>query len=519
MSKTYRCASTPNDCPEPIGLQDTIDEAMDIISRHIDKSTSSSGTYRKPPILISRLARGGKTTALLALFDRLKDDGKNVMFISFNGSSNFMRLKEESEEEAFYRVIAAQLVDSNGYEGKVVPDWETLDRHIGVRPFVLLVDEINALSFPVSGKLSIILKKYFLDKANRFLVISSHLPVDLELDFNRESAGSLRPCEVLSLPTCTEIKLIRKMSDKCSHISVPTVAYYGGFPSLLYSRFQNEDFDPDQWFLRSKFAAVKSKNSFLPDFVDELLEGQLRLTHADIRGFDKLASLRTIYVKGQKEQRIHWPLCYIHRILDEVVDPAAKEIVSLICNLRFHQEHFDVGHWWEEIVKIAFLLRFVQSANSGNAGPFELCVRNEAIGASVLTKPLGPDTLSVAEAKRDMDAELKKLTGTDGCYLVLFYPCQLRLEQFDGYVAFFKVANGRSVKRRCRIVGYQCKAGKDGSDGRKPSWLHKAVLFRGKATQKTTEIRDWVHASKEDVKEFLGFSLAMLYDLFNGDAA
>ncbi len=335
VSKTYRCASTPNDCPEPIGLQDTIAEAMDIISSHIDKSTCSSGTYRKPPILISRLARGGKTTALLALFDRLKDDGNNVMFISFNNSSNFMRLEEESEEEAFYRVIAAQLVDSNGYEGKVVPDWETLDRHIGVRPFVLLVDEINALSFPVSGKLSIILKKYFLDKANRFLVISSHFPVDLELEFNRESAGSLRSCEVLSLPTCTKIKLIRKMSDKCSHISVPTVAYYGGFPSLLYSRFQNEDFDPDQWFLRSKFAAVKSKNSFLPDFVDELLEGKLMLTHADIRGFDKLASLRTIYVGGRKEQRIHWPLCYIHCILEQVVGPAAKEIVSLICNFQF----------------------------------------------------------------------------------------------------------------------------------------------------------------------------------------
>jgi hypothetical protein len=208
----------------------------------------------------------------------------------------------------------------------------------------------------------------------------------------------------------------------------------------------------------------------------------------------------------------------MHHILEEVVDPAAKEIVSLISNLRFHQEHFDVGHWWEEIVKIAFLLRFLQSANSGNAGPFELCVGNEAIGAAVLTKPLGADTLSVAEARRDMYEELDKLiTDKDGCYLVLFYPCQLKLKQFDGYVAFFKVANGVSMTRR--IVGYQCKAGKDGSDGTKPSWLHKAVLFRGKATQKTTKVKGWVHASKAVVKEFLGFSLAMLYDLFNEDAA
>lgn len=163
---------------------------------------------------------------------------------------------------------------------------------------------------------------------------------------NLESAGSPRPCEVLSLPICTDIKLIRKMGGKCSHISVPTLAYYGDVPSMLYSRYQNEDFDPDQWFLRSRFAAVNSKHPFFPYFVDELLEGKLRLTHADIRGFDKLASLRTISVGGQKERRIHWPLCYIHRILEDVVDPVAKEIASLISHLRFHQGHFNVGHWW-----------------------------------------------------------------------------------------------------------------------------------------------------------------------------
>ena len=104
----------------------------------------------------------------------------NAMFVSFNGPSNFVRLEEESEEDALYRVIAAQLVVLNGHKGKVVPDWKSLDDHIGESPFVLLVDEINALSFPVSGKLANILKEYFLNKANRFLVISSHLPVDLE---------------------------------------------------------------------------------------------------------------------------------------------------------------------------------------------------------------------------------------------------------------------------------------------------------------------------------------------------
>jgi len=105
-----RYVTTPKDCPEPIVLDKTIDDAWNIIANHIYESSSPSGSYRKPLILISRMARGGKTTVLLALFDRIKSSGVNVMFISFNESSNFMRLEGESEEEAFYRVIITQLV-------------------------------------------------------------------------------------------------------------------------------------------------------------------------------------------------------------------------------------------------------------------------------------------------------------------------------------------------------------------------------------------------------------------------
>ena len=88
----------------------------------IYSSSSAVGTYLKPPIFISRMACGGKTTVLLALFDRLKATGMNAMFISFNGLSNFIRQEGESEEEALYRVIVAQLVDLNGYVGKILPD-------------------------------------------------------------------------------------------------------------------------------------------------------------------------------------------------------------------------------------------------------------------------------------------------------------------------------------------------------------------------------------------------------------
>ena len=518
MSELLRCAASSNNCPEPIGLDKTINEALSITSSHIQESSNSSGTYRKPPLLISRMARGGKTTVLLAIFDRIKATGNNAMFITFNGSSNFKRLYEESEEEAFYRVIAAQLVDLNGYRGKIVPDWEFLDHHIGESPFVLLVDEINALSFPVSGKLSIILKNYFLDKANRFLVFSSHLPVDLEGDFNRESAGSVRPCEVLSLPICMNMKLLREMGSKCAYITKSTVAYYGGIPSLIYCEYQNRDYSPVQRFLSFNSLTITAKNSFLADFVDELLEGKMRQTHVDVRCFDKLASLRTVVLgpQHQKEQRIHWPLCYIACVLELVgSNPiVASEIVSLITKIRFYQDDLNVGGWWEEVVKIAFLLRFVHSANSGSAGPFGLCGANEAQGAVISAVRFLPATKSVDEARREMHSTLGKLN--DGCHLVLFYPSNPSLEQFDGYVAFKRVArNRRSSNVQSIIIGYQCKAGCANSEGEKPSWLHKAILLRGNAMMNASYPRQWYHASKEEVTAFLGFSLAMLCDLYN----
>jgi len=77
------------------------------------------------------------------------------------------------------------------------------------------------------------------------------------------------------------------------------------------------------------------------------------------------------------------------------------------------------------------LLCFVLSANLGLGGPFRLYGENEAIGAAILTKQLGPNTTAVSEAEEEIYSELVKLN--DG------------FERFDGYVAFAKIENGSSV--------------------------------------------------------------------------
>ena len=75
---------------------------------------------RKTFILISRCPRGGKTTILTHLHTHLqKSTDIRVMTVSFNGTSGFERILDETPSESLFRLIIK------------------LDRYIGDEPFVV----------------------------------------------------------------------------------------------------------------------------------------------------------------------------------------------------------------------------------------------------------------------------------------------------------------------------------------------------------------------------------------------
>lgn len=82
------------------------------------------------------------------------------------------------------------------------------------------------------------------------------------------------------------------------------------------------------------------------------------------------------------------------------------------------------------------MLRFVQSTNCGNAGPFELYDYYEANGATISTKLLGPDTITVSDAEKEVNSELENLPKER--HLALFCPSNSKFEQFDGFVSFIE---------------------------------------------------------------------------------
>ena len=61
-------------CPPDrlVGLEPVMQCAVQIVVDGVGKCTGEDGDYRVAPLVFSRLARGGKTTALKTLFDALK---------------------------------------------------------------------------------------------------------------------------------------------------------------------------------------------------------------------------------------------------------------------------------------------------------------------------------------------------------------------------------------------------------------------------------------------------------------
>jgi hypothetical protein len=160
---------------------------MNIINNNqIDRCGATSGANRVPPLVVSRLARGGKSTFLRLLFDRLKEQGYVPIVINFNGS--FARRPGESNLEAVLRLICIQLLPVGSWDpSTVVCNQQYLLKYISDncnnRKIVLLIDELNVLGVPLDNATSVMLKEHFLDKTGYFLVFSTHVALDLEMNF------------------------------------------------------------------------------------------------------------------------------------------------------------------------------------------------------------------------------------------------------------------------------------------------------------------------------------------------
>lgn len=529
-------------CPRDklVGVESVLTDALKIIIRNAPRQVSTeSGRSRVPPLIYSSLSRGGKSTFLMLLFDRLKSgnfatgsspsagsDSVHIqmapIIISFNGG--FRRRSGESDLDALLRVIASKLVsleDSSDACQSIVCDKRELLRHIEltskVMPVVLLIDELNMLSRPLDEEASIFLKEEFLDKANRYLVYTTHVLFGLDevkLGDSLTSSSiyiriSSRGYKTVHQPISYDIKALRSMSDDCRALTSMEAALYGYIPSLIFS-VKAGDVELIDLF-KVKWRAINMLNEYncLQQFIQAVLNGN-----------SNSPTVREFYMFGyvSEQSKVRWPLCYIDLILSSCVENLniewIKSLISgvneLVESLKTFAKKESSGFDWEVIVTVGIVLQCLHASLNGSYGPFSIAVHCKPFGSVVQLRTMPGEMKTLEEAKKFIDTELAQCK--ESTFLILT-PAYASFPYFDGFVCY----KAGGVDRR---IAFQLKAGGKAPDkGKAPviaSWLDKAVLIRGKAPGKVNASivpLKWHYLNGKEVKELLGYSLTSLIQI------
>ena len=150
-------------------MASALEAAAAVITSELAQATDPTGANRKPPAAASRFSRGGKTSFLRCLYDRLQSAEIAPIIVNLNG--DFQLQHDETVLQALARVIGKALCPSlKDEEGPydLTCDINSLKQFINSRPerVVLLVDELNALGTPLAADASF----FFLNK--RFWIVS-----------------------------------------------------------------------------------------------------------------------------------------------------------------------------------------------------------------------------------------------------------------------------------------------------------------------------------------------------------
>lgn len=497
-------------CAEPIGVDESVNVAVVLIQECIELETST--TYRKTPLIVSRCARGGKTTILSKLHSALQAAGVMCLSVSFNGVSGFRRsLSTETETEALFRMITNQLDPSMETQSKRYVDWKLVDNYIGEGPFVLLIDEINALTTTIGSDLAEILKEYFLDKKNRFLVMSSHQPFMTNVDGNSisplwsdsVSLLSCRSIQLLKMPESYNIEQLIKMNEtKCSGLTRSQASFYGGIPSLMYIvSIQKTELPATRFSLYNQRLPLPTQDLFV-DFVEAVVTG---MPNISLKRYFCFSS--DVSAEDNTGVKITWPLCYIQCVMEQFsyLD-VAMEIKECIETLAKDSKTVGDGMVWEQSVRIAVLLQFVLAVNGKYKLPFDLGDVIEARNADIKVIPLGQGIKSVEEARLKINSYSNHFSRNT---LVLFTPIEASLAQFDGFCVRFE---NHQLQKVC---GYQCKDNRKGAKGQVPDWITGGGhLLRNEAPTRCKKEgyneKRWLYYNSTETDQFLGWSLRMM---------
>jgi hypothetical protein len=378
------------------------------------------------------------------------------------------------------------------------------------RKLVLLIDELNMLGKPLDHDASAFLKKVFLDPVNRYLVYTTHVP----LDINEHSLGGISNREgvTIDLPISTDPKELQKMFQQGTNVVYKSdVVFYLGIPALIFS-MKRGDFNADVRvqmcldLMRDKYGQFNDLgiSELLKSFLDLFLSGSKGLDiKKEVQSFDQFS-----VIESNHKQR--FPLKFAAAIIS-ALNRKSYVSESIFSRMRILindliPSSFDLpdsGTEWEYVIELAVLLHCLKAQLFQSH--FAFMLRDIKVEIAEFDRlPDEVDTLDGAY-KYIQDFTFNKKPGT----LMFFKPVNQKFERLDGLIAF-KQPNGQ-----LKVIGYQVERGevKLSYDSihslyEGVSWLDQVFWVQGKPREGTKKEYGKIHFVKiDELRQLLGYSL------------
>ena len=477
-----------------MGIDACVEACMGLIEKYINQSDGSV-TNRVPPTCAARCARGGKTTFLQKLGERLAEAQYLPIFVSFNGESPVKRRDNELADEWLYRTIAYALLGANSsLRQDVAAKFGTVTcRESTLQPYfksqknvVLLVDELNQLLLKspnnanrdAERQAARFMKDVFLGAEGAYMVFTSHVQ-STGLDLTQYMEGnSVRGLEITGLPFAAELEELQTMSTAFSGLTHMKAAYYSRVPALLWSSHD------DGSLLSQKFSQIQQHpKGHLAAFLSEVFSGT---PLKDMEAFRQLTD-------GSQKDRAIWIPCFMSHFLFQcsITWPACG-VLSRWLQAMPAAEQKD-GKAWEKIIAVAFGLRYVWQRMGGEQHSW----LHGHEGAAIQCLDADPAATNVEDAIQKLPEPLQYPT------LQLVLPSHAQFEAVDLFAVRREENSSELV-----MVAQQKEGRASVSNHPRPQTAKHAYWMRGSSTQDAKMKDGWFLPSQSEIETFLGPSLA-----------
>lgn len=473
-----------------IGLDSCVELCMKVILSHVGQAMQTAG-FRVPPLMLSRCMRGGKTTVLCAVFDRLQRDGHNPIWVSFNGTSGIRMADGETPHQTMTRAIAAALLkETSDNNAPLQCEEETIHAYLKGKKAVLLIDELNILLKPGVQDVSVgsFLRKEFLDPVSKYLVFTTHVPIgNAVVEYIGAGGGSQRDVKLVDLPLSDNMAELRLLDPA---LTDSMAAFFSCMPSLIYS-VKVDSYEYKQRFDSAIQNLGKDRTEQMQQaFVDEFLSGKRQ--RLEMRSFDSLTMTPSI---GE----VRWVLCYA-ALMSEWL--GLRAISKQLQNLHHAVQRSGSGDTWENILRIAISFRCVEA--TFKEAHLLLGLPHGASVNKVFFLDV-PQEIKAPEEAQEWRKNQK--VAKVHPYLAVLNPVNAGFKLFDTITVY-----QNSADEPPHVQGFQMKEGKTTVRADAPEGM-TGLLMRGKAPSFTTgsSKAGWTYPDEDMVRSFLGASLQTVY--------